>query len=209
MRPRSRPGSGRRPSTRFVFALPTGSEFIGYPVPGRDDSAEPGHRRYNFVWYTPCDEGAELTDLLTDDSGQLHHWSIPPNRIRAVHLAALNRRAQALLPAAFAEAVGKSRPYLVQPIYDVELARIGFGRVALLGDAAFVARPHLGVGVLKAGQDAEALAKALGEGADIPAALDRYAAARIPAGLLAIRYSRWRAPSSRARGPEDDPVPWR
>lgn len=193
---------------RFVFALPTGSEFIGYPVPGRDDSAEPGRRRYNFVWYTPCDEGAELTDLLTDDSGQFHPWSIPPNRIRAVHLEALNRRAQALLPTAFAEAVGKSRPYLVQPIYDVESTRIGFGRVALLGDAAFVARPHLGVGVLKAGQDAEALAKALAATADVPAALDRYAAERIPAGRLAIRYSRWLGSfiERRLEGPEDDPA---
>jgi 2-polyprenyl-6-methoxyphenol hydroxylase and related FAD-dependent oxidoreductases len=35
-----------------------------------------------------------------------------------------------------------------------------FGRVALLGDAAFVARPHVGAGVTKAALDAASLADA-------------------------------------------------
>ncbi|MDB5374909.1 MAG: 2-polyprenyl-6-methoxyphenol hydroxylase [Belnapia sp.] len=191
---------------RFVFGLPAGSQFIGYPVPGRDDSAEPGHRRYNFVWYYPVDAGAPLADLLTDDAGHTHGWSIPPGRIRRCHLDALNRQAQALLPPAFAEAVAKSRPYLFQPIYDVESSRIAFGRVALLGDAAFVARPHIGVGVLKSGQDALALAEALSDSA-VPDALEAYAAARMPAGLLAVRFSRWLGAfiERRLDGPEDDP----
>ncbi len=53
---------------------------------------------------------------------------------------------------------------MLQPIYDVESIRIAFGQVALLGDAAFVARPHVGIGVLKAAQDARALAAAVGRG---------------------------------------------
>ena len=39
---------------------------------------------------------------------------------------------------------------------------MAFGRVAIIGDAAFVARPHVGAGVSKACDDALALADALG-----------------------------------------------
>ena len=52
------------------------------------------------------------------------------------------------------------QPFL-QPIYDLEVPRMAFGRVAILGDAAFVARPHVGAGVAKAAEDALALADAL------------------------------------------------
>ena len=52
----------------------------------------------------------------------------------------------------------RAQPFL-QPIYDLDSPRMAFGRVALLGDAAFVARPHVGMGVTKAGDDAMALAQ--------------------------------------------------
>ncbi|WP_368735033.1 FAD-dependent monooxygenase, partial [Serratia marcescens] len=48
-----------------------------------------------------------------------------------------------------------------QPIYDLESPRLAFGRVVLLGDAAFVARPHVGAGVTKAALDAACLADAI------------------------------------------------
>ena len=50
---------------------------------------------------------------------------------------------------------------VLQPIYDLETPRMAFGRVAIIGDAAFVARPHVGAGVSKAADDAAALADAL------------------------------------------------
>ena len=50
---------------------------------------------------------------------------------------------------------------VLQPIYDLETPRMAFGRVAIIGDAAFVARPHVGAGVSKACEDASALADAL------------------------------------------------
>ena len=43
---------------------------------------------------------------------------------------------------------------VLQPIYDLETPRMAFGRVAIIGDAAFVARPHVGAGVSKACDDA-------------------------------------------------------
>jgi 2-polyprenyl-6-methoxyphenol hydroxylase-like FAD-dependent oxidoreductase len=49
-----------------------------------------------------------------------------------------------------------------------------FGRIALMGDAAFVARPHVGAGVTKAALDAACLADALAVAGDLAPALARY-----------------------------------
>jgi 2-polyprenyl-6-methoxyphenol hydroxylase-like FAD-dependent oxidoreductase len=46
--------------------------------------------------------------------------------------------------------------------------------VALLGDAAFVARPHVASGVMKAALDAQSLADALATAGDLDTALARY-----------------------------------
>jgi 2-polyprenyl-6-methoxyphenol hydroxylase-like FAD-dependent oxidoreductase len=81
------------------------------------------------------------------------------------------------------------RPFL-QPIYDLESDRMARGRVALAGDAAFVVRPHVGAGVVKAAQDAAALADALGAHTDVEAALQAYEEARIRAGCRFIAQAR-------------------
>jgi 2-polyprenyl-6-methoxyphenol hydroxylase-like FAD-dependent oxidoreductase len=52
----------------------------------------------------------------------------------------------------------------------------------LLGDAAFVARPHTAMGVAKAAGDALALRARLSESADIEAALAAYDRDRRPVG---------------------------
>jgi 2-polyprenyl-6-methoxyphenol hydroxylase-like FAD-dependent oxidoreductase len=175
---------------RYAFLFPGGSQFIGYCVAGRDDSLAEGRRRYNFLWYYPVEEASELPDLLTDESGRRHDFSIPPPLIRTVHLEALRKRAAQLLPAPFHEAVERATQLMIQPIYDVESRCMAFGRVALAGDAAFVARPHVGIGVLKAAQDAAALADCLDEACDVPQALARYDARRAPPGRAAVRLGR-------------------
>lgn len=175
---------------RYAFVFPGGSQFIGYCVAGRDDSLAPGRRRYNFLWYDPVEEAGALPDLLTDASGRRHDFSIPPPLIRPAHLDALRRRAAAQLPPPFHEAVERATQLMIQPIYDVESPRMAFGRVALAGDAAFVARPHVGIGVLKAAQDAAALAACLDAERDVARALARYDAERAPAGRAAVRLGR-------------------
>ena len=52
------------------------------------------------------------------------------------------------------------RPFF-QPISDLDTPQIVFGRVALLGDAAFLMRPHPGAGTTKAAIDAACLADAI------------------------------------------------
>lgn len=61
-----------------------------------------------------------------------------------------------------------------QAIFDLESPRMMLKHTAILGDAAFVARPHVGMGVTKAALDAECLADALKQTGDIDAALARF-----------------------------------
>jgi 2-polyprenyl-6-methoxyphenol hydroxylase-like FAD-dependent oxidoreductase len=78
---------------------------------------------------------------------------------------------------------------LLQPIYDLESPQLAFGRAAIVGDAAFVARPHVGAGVSKAADDAAALAQAL-DGDDVEAALRGFEAERLPVGNRIIERAR-------------------
>ena len=84
-------------------------------------------------------------------SGRAHGVSIPPPLIRAELIAALKRDAAAMLAPQLAALVNATAQIILQPIFDLESPRIAFGRVALVGDAAFVARPHVATGVMKAG----------------------------------------------------------
>jgi 2-polyprenyl-6-methoxyphenol hydroxylase-like FAD-dependent oxidoreductase len=175
---------------RFSFCFPPGGQFIGYPLLGQDGSNAKGARRYNFLWYTHVAEGADLDDLMTDESG-VRHESIPPPLIRKVHIEALREAGARDLPPQFAEVVLRADRRLLQPIYDVESETIVFGHVALIGDAGFVARPHVGVGVLKAAQDAAALARSLDECSSVPEALQRYQRERLQPNIDAVEFGRY------------------
>jgi 2-polyprenyl-6-methoxyphenol hydroxylase-like FAD-dependent oxidoreductase len=175
---------------RFAFCLPPGEQMLGYPVAGTGNSTERGNRRYNFVWYRPAAEDSGLVDLLTDESSRMHEVSIPPPLIRREVIARMRHDADTLLAPQFAEMVRLTQQPFFQPIYDVESPELVFGRVALMGDAAFVARPHVGMGVTKAGGDAVALADALRATDDIGAALRQYDAARAGFGVAVIARAR-------------------
>lgn len=158
----------------FLFCVPEGSVALCYAVPARDGDLRVGHRDYNCVWYRPVDE-AELRELCTDSRGKCHGNSIPPPLIRPEVVADLRRSAQAELASPMADVVTRGDQPFFQAIYDLASPRLVFGRVALLGDAAFVARPHVGAGVTKAALDASCLATAIvAHGADLDAALAGY-----------------------------------
>ncbi len=174
----------------FGFGLPPGEQFIGYPVTGDGHDLRPGHRRYNYVWYRPADAAHALPDLLTDAGGHTHTMSIPPPLIRPSHIAAMRADADRLLAPHFAAIVRATRAPFLQPIYDFESSHLRYGRVVLVGDAAFVARPHVGAGVTKAAEDAWTLSQCLADTADVPSALRQYEALRLPAGRKIIKRAR-------------------
>ena len=174
----------------FGFALPAGEQLIGYPVAGKNNATVRGQRRFNFVWYRPASDPATLAALLTDTDGNHYPLGIPPNRIAWRQIAAMREAARRLLAPQFAEIIEKTAQPFLQPICDVASTQIAFGRVLLMGDAAFVARPHVGMGVTKAAEDAMAIAQAIQQfGATVDAGL-AYQNTRLRAGQAVVERGR-------------------
>jgi 2-polyprenyl-6-methoxyphenol hydroxylase-like FAD-dependent oxidoreductase len=173
----------------FAFSLVGNEEILGYPVTGPHDDLRPGHRRYNVVWYRPADEADQLPRLLTDAHGTRHELSIPPPLIAPAVIAEM-RHAALRLPPAFTQVMLETASPFLQPIYDCESPRMAIGRCVLVGDAAFVARPHVGAGVTKAAEDALSLARALTAARDLETALAAFEAERLIVNRRIIAQTR-------------------
>ncbi|MGA8076365.1 MAG: FAD-dependent monooxygenase, partial [Xanthobacteraceae bacterium] len=157
----------------YAFCLPDGEQLISYPVPGRDNDTAVGRRAYNIIWYRPTDAAA-LADICTDAEGRTHAAGIPPPLIRPDVIARVKADAERLIAPQIFAILERTTPFF-QPIYDLASPRMVFGRVALAGDAAFVARPHAGAGTTKAALDAACLADSIAEaGGALAAGLASY-----------------------------------
>lgn len=173
----------------FSFGLPPDEQILGYPVAGEREG-RPESRRYNLVWYRPADEDEELPRLLTDETGRRHEISIPPPLIARSVVAEMRAHADEVFAPQFREAVRLAAQPFLQTIHDLETPRMAFGRAALIGDAAFVARPHVGAGTAKAADDAMHLGDALSREDDVPAALLRFETERLPTGRRIVEQAR-------------------
>jgi 2-polyprenyl-6-methoxyphenol hydroxylase-like FAD-dependent oxidoreductase len=127
---------------------------------------------------------------MTDDTGVHHPLGIPPPLISRAVVAEMREAAETVLAPQFRDLVRLVDRPMLQAIYDIESPRMAFGRVALIGDAAFIARPHVGAGVAKAAQDALALVRALDGSGDIIPALKRMEATQQPFGRRVIARAR-------------------
>ena len=163
----------------YYFGLPGSEMMLTYPVPTGE---------WNYVWYRPTTE-RELTDLCTDASGQCHGTAIAPPLIRNEIAAKLKGDARALLAPVLANIVERSQPFF-QAIFDLESPRVAHGRVVLMGDCAFVARPHVGMGVTKASLDARCLARSIELSKNLDEALERYDGMRREFGTWCVERSR-------------------
>lgn len=176
---------------RVVNAFPEGEHVLTLAVPGADEDTRSGHRRIYVIWYRPAAQDL-LRDLFTDSSGTYHGLAIAPGLIRRDIIEELRRSAAQVLPPAIQEVVKASPQFLLQAINDIESPQMTFGRVALLGDSAFVARPHSAAGVSKAALDAQCLADELvGSGHGVAAALQAYNAKRTVFGASLVAHARY------------------
>ncbi|MDA5639559.1 MULTISPECIES: FAD binding domain-containing protein [Agrobacterium] len=141
---------------RFAFYVKSGVHILGYLVPGPKGETTPGQRRYNWVWYRPINE-AGLASTLTDRDGTAYAYSLPRGALATSRVEALHADAAAVLPTPFALAVQAENTPSIQAIFDYAADRMVGQSVALVGDAAFVARPHTAMGVSKAAADAVSL----------------------------------------------------
>jgi 2-polyprenyl-6-methoxyphenol hydroxylase-like FAD-dependent oxidoreductase len=185
---------------RFGFCLPSGEQMLGYPVAGSGNDTRPGKRRYNFVWYRPASEHEELISLLTDDDGHYYPLGIPPLKVSWKHIAHMRKVAQEILAPQYAEILEKTAAPFLQAIYDVRSEEIVFGRIALMGDAAFVGRPHVGMGVTKAGDEAMVIAKHIATLGATPAALEAYRDERLKLGQQVVARAQYLGRYMQAQG---------
>jgi 2-polyprenyl-6-methoxyphenol hydroxylase-like FAD-dependent oxidoreductase len=153
----------------MIFSFPPRGLMLSIPMPSPDGDGRGCH----FVWFRPVPK-ADLTALCTDADGRSHGTSIPPPLIRRELVGEVKASAAAELAPQLAALVTQAPQLIMQPIFDLDSPHIAFGRVVLLGDAAFVARPHVATGVTKAALDAQWLAQCLSDAGDLESALARY-----------------------------------
>jgi len=174
----------------MAFCFAEGELAFSVPMAPDDDTRQCG-RRCQFVWCRPVDYETALPQMCTDAGGRRHGISIPSPLIRPELVRDLKKSAEARLAPQIAAVVARAAQPILQAIFDLESPRITFGRVVLLGDAAFVARPHVGMGVTKAALDAQGLTDALAaSGGDVTAALARYDHERRAVGSLLVARGR-------------------
>ncbi|MSO68046.1 MAG: FAD-dependent oxidoreductase, partial [Pseudolabrys sp.] len=174
----------------FTFYLPKRQQVITYPISGFNNNLTPGKRRFNFIWYRVADAG-QMREMCVDENGVQHEHSVPPPLIRKDLIAQMHKDARDIMPPALLDSVMKIKQPFITPIYDFTAPQIVFGRVAMVGDAAANARPHMGFGMAKAGGDAQALARALRDhNDDVDAGLKAYNAERQPIGNNIVMHGR-------------------
>jgi 2-polyprenyl-6-methoxyphenol hydroxylase-like FAD-dependent oxidoreductase len=183
-----------KPETResifpyFTFFLAAQQHVFGYPIAGLNNELRVGRRRYNVGWYRVGD-AQELHEMCVDENGHQHEYSVPPPLIRKDLIARMRADAEKIMPPQLLDCLNNTRPFFT-PIYDFATPQFVFGRVALVGDAASSARPHMGFGMAKAGGDAQTLAEALGSHDDIDNGLAAYDRIRQPLGERIVLHGR-------------------
>lgn len=194
----------------ITYQLLDPGHILAYPIPAAarpGGAARPGY--LNWVWYRNVAEGPALDRLRTDAGGTMRELSVPPGAVRSEEVAELRSAASGLEENLRALVLATREPF-IQVIVDVEVPRMVSGQVCLLGDAAFVARPHAAAGTAKAAADAQRLGEVMsdhrrgpgdrggrdhgdagaGTGAGIAAALAGYERTQLPLGRALVRRAR-------------------
>ncbi len=173
--------------TYYVYA---NSHILIYPIPSVSGSTAPGDRLVNFVWYRNYMEDGDLSNLLTDRNGRQRELSVPPGAVAQHHVDEMKAQAAGRLPALLASVVAATEQPFLQVIYDIEVDRIVFDRVCLLGDAAFAVRPHAAAGTAKAADDAWVLAQAFDQHDTIDGALAAFEPPQVRLGHELLERTR-------------------
>jgi 2,6-dihydroxypyridine 3-monooxygenase len=164
----------RRLENAITYCVLPHSHMLTYPIPTADAPV------MNWVWYRNVEFGGDLERLMTDRHGVPREVSVPPGLVAGEYVADLREASERLLPEPLAELVRRTNRPFLQAIYDVEVPRMAFGRMCLIGDAAVALRPHAAAGSAKAAEDGYQLGQALGEGCgDVVAALGAWGARQL------------------------------
>jgi 2-polyprenyl-6-methoxyphenol hydroxylase-like FAD-dependent oxidoreductase len=176
---------------RFVFYQFPNSHILQYVIPGTDESLESGMRRFNWVWYVNYEETKELPIILTDKDNKRQENSISPGKMHPDVERKMRALAEDTLPHPFKILVAATKEPFVQAILDYGAPKMVFDRVALLGDAAFIPRPHTAASTSKAATNALALMESLEEyDNDVEASLLAWEPAQMALGHYLMDHGR-------------------
>ncbi|TKA63865.1 hypothetical protein B0A55_10706 [Friedmanniomyces simplex] len=142
---------------RFTFYHTEGIQILGYVIPGRDGTLEPGNRLFNWVWYCNYADGSPgHEDLMTGNDGKLHAITLPVGAMKDSVWKRQQEYAAEILPPQFAEAVRKTEQPFVQAITDMISSQNSLmdGKVLLVGDSLAGFRPHTAASTGQAAFDA-------------------------------------------------------
>lgn len=171
----------------LTYAVMEGSHIVAYPIPGPGRETDEDNRMINFVLYRNVMDGPVLDDLMTDREGVHRPSSLLPGTVQERHVDQLRRDVTRELPAALAELVVTTEQPFIQSIAELEVPAMQYGRACLIGDAAFVARPHAAAGTAKAAENAWTLASALVEAdGDVPRALSLWQPGQLELGTRLV-----------------------
>ncbi|MEL6554868.1 MAG: FAD binding domain-containing protein [Cyanobacteria bacterium J06621_11] len=174
---------------RFVFYQFPNSHILQYVIPGENESLVPGERRFNWVWYVNYDEKTELPALLTDKNGRQRQHSISPGMMSLATEQQMREYANQMLVDPFKKLVAATKEPFVQSILDLGVPQMAFDRVALVGNAAFIPRPHTAASASKAAANAIALAEALtSHNNDVPKVLEEWEHDQLALGMYLWKH---------------------
>jgi 2,6-dihydroxypyridine 3-monooxygenase len=165
--------------------------ILVYAIPDHEGRSSPPHRVINFVWYRNYAAGAPFDDLMRGRDGAQRAATMPPGTIRPEHLAEMRSTAETVLAPTLREVVLRCEEPLIQAVFDLESPKMAFGRVCLIGDAAFGLRPHVAAGQAKACADGWALRDALAAtDGDVEAALAAWEPTQLALASQALARTR-------------------
>ena len=167
----------------LTYSIGDHTHAVMYTIPGMDGELEEGTRLLNYVWYRNVPAGAELHELCTDVRGFEAPVSVHPGAVQQRYVNEMKASATAQLAPAAAEVIQRTEQPYVQVIFDTRIPGMADGRIAVIGDAAFAARPHAAAGTAKAAADAWKLYEHLSvSDGGIPDALKRWEPGQLELG---------------------------
>ena len=175
----------------ITYHLTADGHLVAYPILARDRLTGKGKLLINWLWYVNVPEGDALDDLLTDRGGVLRDTSLAYKTLQEKHVAKLRQNARKTLPPLFTELVLSTQEPFIQAVFDGLIPTMAFGRVGIMGDAAFAARPHCGAGTAKAAEDAWQLGNALAQtNDDVSIALQNWQERQLQCGTQLVARAR-------------------
>ena len=157
-----------------------GGHGVMYPIPELDAEGT-GKLRVNWAIYAPTPSALALHGPS----------SIPPGMVDDACYAQYQALLDQSMPAKFRPLFQVRQEQLsIQPIYDETVDHYTAGRIALIGDAATLTRPHTGSGATKAMQDARLIEELGAEHRNWAPLLDAYDADRSAVGATLVDLGR-------------------